>query len=676
MAIKTKLLFIVSLLLLGCSKSEEPQKSSDKSILSFGFKAQDNVGLTNDVSGTITGSTISVSVPGTCDLSSMKASFTVSPSAIVKVGQSVQIDRQSVNNFSTPVTYSVFAEDGSSASYSVSVTKILSSQKELLTFVFEKSKNPSLDYDLVCNIDNQLKKIWYEFPSDIQKSSLVATFTVSDKATLKINNSSAISGTTSASYTQNMTIDVVAEDGSLSTYLFDIRNEQLPVVDITQAGNKIRGLNLERKSFYFNKSNFVMPEVVPILTSTFKSSKPSSAFPFDCGYIGNDGKIYVSRPVTADQKELFKDINTAVQFYACKAFIRNYFSGGSLPIWLENGFAAFESGAAIDDNLIKSAINSYGSQIPHFSDLNDRTSFIAKKGIMVAYLFGEFFGAYFQWPYFDILSVSSDNIGFAEWRFGTASELYEHWKRYAQHRTSLPENTRLKWINESTNFRFLTREADAINFPLFPNTFEEAYAQYKSQLKSSYPVKLTVFTVPEAIVCEIDGSQNGGRITGGTAWVSGLALTCSATSADLVRFPSFIRHELGHAFAATLIKEGVSLPAWLNEGIASYMADQTNGHMTAQTKAAYKPDAAKSLNDATLYFGHKPTFEDIAVYPNPYFNYYLLGQIMYEFIYDKGGFNAVIEVTKDPLAGIQFMGYSSTASFMSAYYDYFDANWR
>ena len=116
------------------------------------------------------------------------------------------------------------------------------------------------------------------------------------------------------------------------------------------------------------------------------------------------------------------------------------------------------------------------------------------------------------------------------------------------------------------------------------------------------------------------------------------------------------------------------MPAWLNEGFPSFMAD--GGKMSDAVRQQLKGDAVKALSDATAYFSHKPLYQDIAVYPSPYFNYYLLGQIMYEFIFDKGGYAAVKAVTENPLAGFATIGYSTPEAFMNAYYDYFDKNWR
>lgn len=768
------LLFITSAILFSCSK-DKVQPSSEKEMLTFGFKAADNTALTNDVAATISGKNISVSLPAECELNALKATFTASPKAVVSIGPQRQIDRSTVNDFRNPVIYTVVAEDGTSSNYSVVVTRVLSTnkdiksfffekannpelreditttidllnrkinctvplntprnslvasftlskgaqlkignvvqnsgitpnnfestltysviaengsssdytvtvnktlntEKELNSFVLEKSKNPALPYDIVFTIDQNARKLSYEFPSDIVKNHLIPTFSVSSNAQVKINNVAQVSGVTPINFDNNLNLDVTAEDGSVCTYTYEVKSEQLPTIDQTKIQNKIRALNYQRRTTYQNSAQFPNIEVIPILSTTWQSSKPADAFPFDCGYVGNDGKIYVSKPLYPEQKALFPDVNVAALFYVCKAFIKHYYKNSEMPIWFSNGFAAFESGALPGDEAVKTAINNFGGTLPSFSDLNNRGKFTEKNGIAIAWLFGEFLSSYYCWPYWDIIATSSNDITLAPWRFGTFADFEQKWIKYSNYRILRSESTRIKWQQESEHFRYLYRDADSFNYPLFSNTLEEAYSEYKTKLGVSFPIKLTVVSIPESESAYIDGIPNPGRITGGTAWASGLVFSCANKSEELQLFPSLLRHELAHEFQAILMKPGVSMPAWLNEGFPSFM--QMGGMVTPEKKAEWKSDANKALADATAYFKHQPTFEDIAVYPNPYFNYYLLGEIMYEFIYSVGGNAGVKAITEDPATGISYLGFATPEAFMVAYYAYFNSQWR
>jgi hypothetical protein len=70
-----------------------------------------------------TAKTIAVVVPFGTDVTTLKMSFTVSSSfAKVTVGGATQVSGTTANNFTSPVTYTVTANDGSTAVYTVTVT--------------------------------------------------------------------------------------------------------------------------------------------------------------------------------------------------------------------------------------------------------------------------------------------------------------------------------------------------------------------------------------------------------------------------------------------------------------------------------------------------------------------------------------------------------------------------
>lgn len=93
-----------------------PTLNTSKAMTEFGF-----TGLS--VTGTITESskTISATVPCGTNLTALVATFTTT-GASVKVGSTVQTSAATANNFSSPVTYTVTAVDGTTADYVVTVT--------------------------------------------------------------------------------------------------------------------------------------------------------------------------------------------------------------------------------------------------------------------------------------------------------------------------------------------------------------------------------------------------------------------------------------------------------------------------------------------------------------------------------------------------------------------------
>lgn len=94
---------------------------SAKQIKSFRFNAADHF-FADDFVGTISGNTITVQVPFGA-VSRLKASF-VSTGSRVQVGGVAQTSGQTVNNFSSPLTYQVIALDGSVGEYHVQVIPV------------------------------------------------------------------------------------------------------------------------------------------------------------------------------------------------------------------------------------------------------------------------------------------------------------------------------------------------------------------------------------------------------------------------------------------------------------------------------------------------------------------------------------------------------------------------
>ncbi|MBN2627819.1 MAG: BspA family leucine-rich repeat surface protein [Spirochaetales bacterium] len=101
-----------------------PELSNEKAIFSFSLE-----GLNPPVSGVISGTDIALTVPyediyyedGDKDINAKNliATFTTSENVTVKVGETIQISGTTTNDFSSPATYTVSAEDGSTESYTV-----------------------------------------------------------------------------------------------------------------------------------------------------------------------------------------------------------------------------------------------------------------------------------------------------------------------------------------------------------------------------------------------------------------------------------------------------------------------------------------------------------------------------------------------------------------------------
>jgi DNA-binding beta-propeller fold protein YncE len=115
---------IMTLLVVGCSSptSSTSTASTAKALTTFSF-----AGLTPAVTGTVTESThtVALAVPYGTVVTALVATFTTT-GASVKVGTTSQVSATTANNFTSPVTYTVTAADGSSQVYVVTVTVVVS----------------------------------------------------------------------------------------------------------------------------------------------------------------------------------------------------------------------------------------------------------------------------------------------------------------------------------------------------------------------------------------------------------------------------------------------------------------------------------------------------------------------------------------------------------------------
>ncbi|MFS4447600.1 IPT/TIG domain-containing protein [Maribacter sp. 2307UL18-2] len=128
-------LIILFLSVLSCNNDDTPDpqetKSSGKQILSFSFLSTENANLMTDIVATIdeTTKSINASVPNGTDVSALNPKITVSEKA--------NFGPSGAQNFSTPIDFTVNAEDGSQVIYTASIA-VMESNEAIL-----ESINPS-----------------------------------------------------------------------------------------------------------------------------------------------------------------------------------------------------------------------------------------------------------------------------------------------------------------------------------------------------------------------------------------------------------------------------------------------------------------------------------------------------------------------------------------------------
>lgn len=200
-------LFFVTGALSSCKKDPV---AYDKGFTSFKFIVKDQLGTTTEYPGTIAGDEIIVQLPAEVDVTTLKATYTLdNERTIVQVGPTVQESGISVQDFTTPKTYRVKAEDKSTRTYNVRVEKKIG----LRSFGFYKEDNPTLSADLIGTVKGL--EVVVNATEDVNVTNLIARFETTEGSTLKIG-------------TAAQTSKVTANDFS-APVIYTFSNAQLPV---------------------------------------------------------------------------------------------------------------------------------------------------------------------------------------------------------------------------------------------------------------------------------------------------------------------------------------------------------------------------------------------------------------------------------------------------------------
>ncbi|MFC5402262.1 S-layer homology domain-containing protein [Cohnella soli] len=153
-------------------------------------------------------------VPYSTDVTSLKPVFTLDDSAaIVKVGSSVQTSGVSSQNFTTPVTYTVTALDGSTRDYIVTVTRRdPSTAKKMTSFGLVSPNSFGI-------INESSHTISITVPYDTTITSLVPTFTsTGTKVTAGGPQPQLVSGEGAFDFSQSVDFSVYDEAGFYQIY--------------------------------------------------------------------------------------------------------------------------------------------------------------------------------------------------------------------------------------------------------------------------------------------------------------------------------------------------------------------------------------------------------------------------------------------------------------------------
>lgn len=174
---------------------------STKTITSFSL---------NNNAGVITGNDIAVTVPYGTDVSALVATY-ITTGASVSVGSVTQTNGATVNNFTSPLTYTVHAENGSTRDYTVTVTVATNSAKAITAFALSGTSGIISDNAIAVTMPYGTTNV----------ESLIATFTTTGES-VTVESTVQVSAITQNNFTNPVVYTVHAADGSTQNYTVNV----------------------------------------------------------------------------------------------------------------------------------------------------------------------------------------------------------------------------------------------------------------------------------------------------------------------------------------------------------------------------------------------------------------------------------------------------------------------
>ena len=203
---------VLLMVMTGCSSGDDSKSppSTSKAITAFYLYG---------VVGTIdeTAKTIDVTMPYGTKRKSLVAMFRTTGKSVT-VDSTPQVSEKTPNDFSSPVDYTVTAEDGSSVIYTVTVIETLTPKPRAFT-AFSLTRD---SVTVVGTINETEKKISVRMPSGTNLTALVATFTTAG-ATVYVGSNEQFSGVTANNFTKPVVYTVTAA-GSSTTYTVKVND--------------------------------------------------------------------------------------------------------------------------------------------------------------------------------------------------------------------------------------------------------------------------------------------------------------------------------------------------------------------------------------------------------------------------------------------------------------------
>ncbi|WP_452602881.1 DUF5018 domain-containing protein [Pontimicrobium sp. MEBiC06410] len=294
MKFKTLILLFVSLIFINCSKDDDSQEaklSSENKVISFTIKPNDinYAGVINEQNKTIEIETVGLEV-----------NSNIVPQIVFSAKATISPDPTSIQDFSQPVIYTVTAENGDEAVYTVTTNNteiaVPSNEKKILSFQLSNNGNT---FDGVINHDALTIDI--EVYGDTAQL-LVPTITVSENATFSPGVDDA------QNYLEDVEYTVTAEDGTFNIYT--VRTKVLLITTV----NSVSSTSDFSTAYYSNAKPYVRTQNVDLTLPNSKIILANATNSYELSYSNYSFTTFEDDIFTNFQIEFPNNIVTASDY--------------------------------------------------------------------------------------------------------------------------------------------------------------------------------------------------------------------------------------------------------------------------------------------------------------------------------------------------------------------------
>jgi hypothetical protein len=183
--------------------------SPAKAITSFAFASPAVSGIINESTHTI-----AVSVPYGTNRNGLTPTIAITGASISPASGTAQ-------NFTSPVTYTVTAGNGTTQTYQVTVTAALASDKEITKFMFTNALNSAAGVSSDCTGTINASNIDITVPYGTNRSALIATFATTG-VSVRVGVTTQVSGSTANNFSSPVTYTVTDANSATKTFLVTV----------------------------------------------------------------------------------------------------------------------------------------------------------------------------------------------------------------------------------------------------------------------------------------------------------------------------------------------------------------------------------------------------------------------------------------------------------------------